>query len=67
LEPKGIRSSGGIAMHELIGKIVIVEAHEITYTGKLIEIGEEEVHLESESGWIVIPVDSVSSIQAKEG
>ena len=54
-------------MHELIGKIVVVEAHKITYTGKLIEIGEEEVHLESESGWIVIPVDSVSSIQAKEG
>ena len=53
-------------MHTLIGKLVVVEANEITYTGKLIEIGEEEVHLESESGWIVIPVDSVSSIQAKE-
>ena len=53
-------------MHELIGKIVVVEANEISYTGKLVEIGEEEVHLESESGWIVIPVDSVSSIRKKE-
>lgn len=54
-------------MIELIGKIVIVEAEDgITYTGKLIEIGEEEVHLESELGWIVIPVDRIASIREKE-
>ncbi len=49
---------------ELIGKTVVVESiDEITYTGKLIEVGEEEVHLESESGWIVVPTDRVLSIR----
>lgn len=54
-------------MIELIGKVVIVEAVEgITYTGKLIEIGEEEVHLESEMGWIVIPNDRIATIKEKK-
>ena len=53
-------------MVDLIGKMVIVETRETTYTGKLVEIGEEEVHLESEMGWIVIPVDRVASIREKE-
>ena len=53
-------------MLDLIGKLVLVEAHGITYTGKLIEIGEEEVHLESETGWIVIPVNSIATIREKE-
>lgn len=53
-------------MINLIGKIVVVETQETTYTGKLIEIGEEEVYLESEMGWIVIPVDRVASIREKE-
>jgi len=51
---------------DLIGKMVIVETHETTYTGKLVEIGEEEVHLESEMGWVVIPVDRIASISEKE-
>jgi hypothetical protein len=52
---------------DLTGKIVVVESADgITYTGKLIEIGEEEVHLESESGWIVIPVDRVADIREKD-
>jgi hypothetical protein len=51
---------------DLIGKIVIVETQETTYTGKLIEIGEEEVHLETEMGWIVIPVERVTNIKEKE-
>jgi len=54
------------AVVDLIGKMVIVETHETTYTGKLVEIGEEEVHLESEMGWIVIPVDRIASIREKE-
>jgi hypothetical protein len=53
-------------MIDLIGKIVEVETGETTYTGKLIEIGEEEVHLESEIGWIVIPVDRIAVIKEKE-
>jgi hypothetical protein len=52
---------------ELIGKIVVVETADTIYTGKLIEIGEEEVHLESELGWLVIQVDRISSIKEKEG
>lgn len=54
-------------MIELIGKIVVVETADTIYTGKLIEIGEEEVHLESELGWLVIQVDRISSIKEKEG
>jgi hypothetical protein len=51
---------------DLIGKLVIVETPETTYSGKLIEIGEEEVYLESEIGWIVVPVERITSIQEKE-
>ena len=52
-------------MIDLVGKIVEVETQETTYTGKLIEIGENEVHLESESGWIVIPVERIALIREK--
>jgi len=53
-------------MIELLGKYVEVLANEIIYTGKLIEIGEEEVFLEAESGWVVIPVEKVAAIRARE-
>jgi ribosome maturation factor RimP len=53
-------------MIDLTGKMVTVETAETTYTGKLVEIGEEEVYLESETGWIVIPVDKIASIREKE-
>jgi hypothetical protein len=49
---------------DLTGKIVVVEAEDgITYTGKLIEIGEEEVYLEGEMGWIMIPVERIADIR----
>ncbi|MFZ5906010.1 MAG: hypothetical protein ACOYVJ_01195 [Nitrospirota bacterium] len=52
----------------LIGKIVTVEAADgITYTGKLIEVGEEEVHIEGEMGWVVIPVARVADIRIADG
>jgi hypothetical protein len=54
-----------VAVIDLIGKIVEVVTEEIIYTGKLIEIGEDEVHLESESGWVVIPVDRIAVIREK--
>lgn len=50
-------------MISLIGKIVIVEAGGMTYRGKLIEIGEEEVYLLGERGYIVIPTKNISSIR----
>ncbi|NWF75516.1 MAG: hypothetical protein HXY53_02910 [Nitrospirae bacterium] len=58
---------GNAMVNDLFGRIVIVEAEDgITYTGKLIEVGEEEVHLESELGWIVIPVERISNIREKD-
>jgi hypothetical protein len=57
----------GADVFDLVGKMVTVEAVDgITYSGKLVEIGEEEVHLESEMGWIVIPVERVSNIREKD-
>ncbi len=53
-------------MVDLVGKIVDVETPDMVYTGKLIEIEEEDVHLESESGWIVVPVDRIINIKEKD-
>ncbi len=53
-------------MMELVGKIVEVGTPETLYVGKLVEVNEEEVHLESESGWIVIPIERVMFIRKKE-
>ncbi len=52
-------------MEYLIGKVVEVTANDITYSGRLVEIGETEIHLESDSGWIVIPIEQVASVQEK--
>jgi hypothetical protein len=51
-------------MHELIGKQVEVTASGISYYGILVEIGETEVHLQAETGWISIPMDQVTGIVA---
>jgi hypothetical protein len=51
----------------LVGKIVEVETGEMTYTGRLIEVGEDEVQLESKTGWIVIPVEKIVFIKEKNG
>jgi hypothetical protein len=56
-----------VIVTDLIGKIVDVETPDIIYTGKLIEIGEEEVYIESESGWVVIPADMIVLIREKKG
>lgn len=53
-------------MIELIGKYVEVIANDITYRGKLVEVGEVEVYLEAPSGWVVIPVERVISIREAE-
>jgi hypothetical protein len=53
-------------MQDLVGKKVEVLALETTYKGRLIEIGETEVYLESESGWIMIPVEKIISITEQE-
>ncbi len=51
---------------DLIGKTVEVMANNTIYTGILVEIGETDVYLEAQSGWIVIPVDQVAFIRKKE-
>lgn len=53
-------------MTDLIGKLVIVETMETIYRGKLIEISEEEVQLESELGWVVIPTERVTLIRQED-
>ncbi len=53
-------------MIELIGKVVEVGTAETVYIGTLIEINDDDVYLESESGWIVVPVDKVGFIREKE-
>ena len=53
-------------MMDLIGKRVIVETAEMLYEGKLVEVGEDEVHLESDMGWIVIPVQKITSVREKD-
>jgi hypothetical protein len=53
-------------VQELIGKVVEVHTADMMYTGRLIEVGEDEVYLESESGWIVVPVGNVALIKEKK-
>ena len=53
-------------MFNLIGKIVEVGTVETVYFGKLVEINENEVHLETESGWLVIPVDRIAFLREKD-
>jgi len=53
-------------MQELIGKKVEVDTFEIAYHGVLVEIGEREIHLQSETGWVVIPLDRVVDIRSAE-
>jgi len=53
-------------MQELIGKEVEVITTDIVYRGILIEVGETEVSLRSESGWITIPVANIAEIRMAE-
>lgn len=53
-------------MIDLIGKVVDVMANDIVYSGTLVEIGEREVYLETESGSAVIPIEQIAFIRAKE-
>ncbi|MDA8079672.1 MAG: hypothetical protein M0Z79_12135 [Nitrospiraceae bacterium] len=53
-------------LSELIGKIVELGTPEMIYFGRLVEVNEEEVYLDSYSGWIVVPVDKVAYIREKD-
>ncbi len=54
-------------IHNLIGKEVVVEANGITYRGRLVEVNEQEVYLQAESGWITILTENVVDIREAEG
>lgn len=53
-------------MQELTGREVEVITFETVYRGILIEIGVSEVHIQSETGWIVVPVEKIVDIRAME-
>ncbi len=53
-------------MRDMIGKKVEVRSADMTYKGVLVEIGEKEIYLISDNGWIVIPVEGVAEIKAAE-
>jgi hypothetical protein len=46
-------------MESLIGKKVEVGIVGLVYTGKLVEVGETELHLESDAGWLAIPLSQI--------
>jgi len=46
----------------MTGKRVRVIAHDIAYTGLLVDVTEISVELQGDGQWISIPVDSISSI-----
>ncbi len=55
-------------MKELIGREVEVGTPGMTYSGKLLEMTETEITLQTETAWISVPVDQVSYIKkAPEG
>lgn len=53
-------------MVDLIGKVVEVVTPETSYFGKLVEVNEEEVYLETDSGWVVVPIDKIAYIREPE-
>jgi hypothetical protein len=49
-------------MQALIGKEVEVITYETVYRGTLIEVGERDVHIQSKSGWVIVPIDKIVDI-----
>ena len=52
-------------MIDLIGMLVEVGTVEAVYEGKLVEINEYEIHIVSDSGWVVIPMERVAYVREK--
>ncbi len=50
-------------MHDLIGRKIEVITGDIIYRGVLIEITDEELHLQSELGWISVPLEKVAEVR----
>jgi hypothetical protein len=52
-----------INLRDLTGKDVEVIAHGIVYRGKLIEVGEEQIYLKGQTGWISLETSWVETIR----
>ncbi len=48
---------------QLVGRKVEVRANDVTYRGILVEMGPDEIHLESEAGWITLPMSQVTAVE----
>ena len=51
---------------DLTGKNVEVRTPDMTYRGKLVEMDEAEIHLETEMGWVVVPSGNIVSLRELE-
>lgn len=50
-------------MHELINKSVEVVTGDTVYRGILIEIGADQICIQSETGWIEIPLEKILDVR----
>jgi len=55
-----------VIMHQFINKEVEVVTSETLYRGILIEIGESEIQMQSENGWITVPMERILDIRLKD-
>lgn len=53
-------------MQHLTGREVVVHTFETMYRGTLVELGEKELYLQTENGWVLIPVDKIADIKEAE-
>ncbi len=53
-------------MNHLIGKTVEIDANDITYRGKLVEINELETYLEGETGFVSIMNENITGMREIE-
>ncbi len=50
-------------MRELTGKKVEVITGDVVYIGILIEVGDASLELQTQSGWVSVPLDKVSDVK----
>ncbi len=53
-------------LRELMNKEVEVKTADIIYRGILADVGETELALSSDSGWITVPMDNILYVKAVE-
>jgi len=53
-------------MHQYLNKQVEVVTAETLYRGILIEIGETAIQIQSEMGWIEVPMERILEVRLEE-